>query len=647
MGDSIPLTEPLAPQDVAALRPHSRNEHSLLLDFAYDEYCRAMDRGDSIDQQAFAARYPEIEHSLLELLEVHSFVVGNSLLTAVEPEIRWPSARQVFLGFELLEEIGKGAFSRVFLAKEVGLGNRQVVVKVSQKGTTEATMLGRLDHPNIIPIHSITPDHANDLSALCMPYLGRATAAEWIQTRFKASSISRLKSGRHLQSVIEIGKGVCQGLQFAHARQILHCDIKPSNILITHDGEPVILDFNLSTNPTEDIHLLGGTLMYMAPEQILRAQGDRTATITEGTDVFCLGATLYQMATGQLPFPLASSASPRLKDVMESALAAREDFQLRNHSLPEPLRSTFRDALAFDPSDRIASVNDFYERLSTCQDQLLRPRRRANWALAAVGTLTLGLLAFYQWNADRKTSELLARTLPTSNEQSSSDKAGSSDQVDVLQLAQDAEREGRYEEAISLYSDILDGKSEIPNLEEVRGSLMHSHAFCQLMAGQYRDANITFSRLERSDYTDEALELNKVACAVFFVAISPEGRQDYWRIKSTVMAVKNLAESRGKSAEHHHVLAIMHALLSNLNREGNRELSLNRAIQDIDIAHKELWLSEGKTLALGHLLPAAKDYGSLRKIITNHPNCVPDLTLEFPVQSPLAHATTMAKGMLP
>src|SRR5690606_8404155 len=134
----------------------------------------------------------------------------------------WPSTGEVFLGFELLEEIGKGAFSRVFLAREVGLGGRQVVVKFSQKGADEATMLGLLDHPNIVPVHSITTDEAIPLSALCMPYLGRTTASEWIQTRFKSSSVSRLKSPRHLQAVIEIGKGVCQGLKFAHRHQILH-----------------------------------------------------------------------------------------------------------------------------------------------------------------------------------------------------------------------------------------------------------------------------------------------------------------------------------------------------------------------------------------------------------------------------------------
>ncbi len=376
---SPPPTEPLLSPDLLPLDSELANDHSALLDLAYEEYCRAMDRGESLDQQAFAAQFPQIEQSLLELLEVHSFVVGNSLLTDVEPDIHWPTPGEEFLGFELLEGIGQGAFSRVFLAREVDLGNRQVVVKVSQKGATEATMLGLLDHPNIIPIHSISTDAAINLSALCMPYLGRATAAEWIQTRFKASRATRVKSGHHLQSVIEIGKGVCQGLQFAHARQILHCDIKPSNILITHDGEPLLLDFNLSANQTQETHLIGGTLMYMAPEQLLRASGDRTATITARTDVFCLGATLYQMATGQLPFPLSSSSNPRMKPVIEAALDVRRAFQKRNHPLPEPLLSTLRDALAFDPKDRIPSATELYERLAASHNNQLRPRLRAKW----------------------------------------------------------------------------------------------------------------------------------------------------------------------------------------------------------------------------------------------------------------------------
>ena len=371
---SVPATEPFYARDILARHPELQNDHSALVDLAYEEYCQTRDRGDAIDPKHFAARFPEIEDSLIKVLEVHSFVMGHSLLAECEPETHWPGPGDVFLGFRLQEEIGKGAFSRVFLAREVELGNRQVVVKVSQRGAAEATMLGLLDHPNIVPVYSITNDEMVRLSALCMPFLGRTTAADWIHTRFKKPNSRRLGSLPHLQSVIEIGLGVCQGLRFAHEHDVLHCDVKPSNILITHDGEPLLLDFNLSRDPGNDSHLVGGTLMYMAPEQLRLAAGDQSASITQKTDVFCLGATLYQMMTGQPPFSLGGESPPRLNQALEAALEERRAFFQREHPIPEPLRSTLLRAFAFDPQDRIPSAKAFSEQLAACRRELAKPR---------------------------------------------------------------------------------------------------------------------------------------------------------------------------------------------------------------------------------------------------------------------------------
>lgn len=643
--EELPPTEPLLPPKLLALASEVRSDHSALLDVAYDEYCRAMDRGESIDPAQFAAQFPEVEQSLLELLEVHSFVVGNSLLTAVEPDIHWPTPGEVFLGFELLEEIGQGAFSRVFLAREVGLGNRRVVVKVSQKGTTEAHMLGVLDHPNIIPVHSITADHAIQLSALCMPYLGRTTAAEWIQTRFKASSARRAKSQKHMQSVIEIGMGVCQGLKFAHARQILHCDIKPSNILITHDGEPVLLDFNLSTNPSQDLHHLGGTLMYMAPEQILRASGDRTATITESTDVFCLGATLYQMAMGQLPFPIDTSSHPRLKDVMHVALEARRAFRERMHPLPGPLLSLLRDALAFDPDDRIASASEFFERLVTCQNQLTRPHFRSIGTVAAALVFSLGLFSLYLANRNSPPPEPFEKTDQT-------DSAGAiiadadPTPVEPLQRAKNAETDGIYAEAIPIYRQVLAEWEEDPAItDHERAALKHSLAFCLMMDGRYGEAHSLFARLKVIGFTHEGFELNKTACLVL-IALSPEGRQDQDRLWETVIALKNLKYPLEDSAEQQHALAVTLALVSNV-AQGSRRAGAPKESRFWINSALNNGLPPSKALAIGHIISAAKQEEPLRGIIEKNPTLAPDLTLSLRVCSPVSGKWTTAKAIVP
>src|SRR6185369_8619704 len=85
----------------------------------------------------------------------------------------WPEPGEQFLGFELLEDLGSGSFARVYLARQPELGDRLVALKVAQHGAREAQTLGRLRHPNIVPVHSIDTDPTTGLTAVCMAYLGR------------------------------------------------------------------------------------------------------------------------------------------------------------------------------------------------------------------------------------------------------------------------------------------------------------------------------------------------------------------------------------------------------------------------------------------------------------------------------------------
>src|SRR5438093_5080749 len=90
----------------------------------------------------------------------------------------WPLPGEEFLGFRPTEELGRGAFSRVFLAEELALGNRSVVVKVSRLSGLEPRALGRLRHPHIVPVHSVGVDERTGLTLICMPFLGRATLCD-------------------------------------------------------------------------------------------------------------------------------------------------------------------------------------------------------------------------------------------------------------------------------------------------------------------------------------------------------------------------------------------------------------------------------------------------------------------------------------
>src|SRR5262249_29697959 len=117
-----------------------------------------------------------------------------------------------------------------------------------------------------------------------------------------------LHDGSYFEAVLWLGACVADGLAHAHERGVLHRDLKPANVLLTDDGRPLLLDFNLA----EDVKLrrgasaasLGGPLPYMAPEQ-LEAFAGAPRQLDGRTDIFALGAVLFELLTGQPPCPVA------------------------------------------------------------------------------------------------------------------------------------------------------------------------------------------------------------------------------------------------------------------------------------------------------------------------------------------------------
>src|SRR5437588_2495336 len=183
----------------------SPNPRSVLIDQAYDEYCEGYEAGQDQDVDAFCARFPRFKTSLRKLIVAHDLLeaheeymedgkstprLAEDLCLGLQDDDKtpWPAPGQTFLGFELLEEIGRGAFARVFLATEPALGNREVAVKISRGGSAEAKTLGRLNHPNIVPVHSVREDRSTGLTLVCMPYLGCATLGDVFDYVFEKGS---------------------------------------------------------------------------------------------------------------------------------------------------------------------------------------------------------------------------------------------------------------------------------------------------------------------------------------------------------------------------------------------------------------------------------------------------------------------------
>ena len=303
-------------------------EKSRLIDEAFTEYKHLCAAGVEVDPDAFCARFPDCQTSLRRQLEVHRELEANpGVWDGLD---RWPALGESHFGFELEQELGRGAFARVYLAREAAIGNRQVVLKVSLHADDEVDLLGNLKHPNIVQVHSARTDKESGFTVVCMPFLGGATLLPVVESiagrkslpdradvflagakddRIAAESIAAparaLRHGTYLDGVLYLGERLASALAFVHERGILHRDLKPSNIVLCPNGEPVLIDFNLAYDRSMAEHRLGGTLPYMPPEllsALSRHRKDEPVLADNRTDLYALGVILYELLAGAHPF---------------------------------------------------------------------------------------------------------------------------------------------------------------------------------------------------------------------------------------------------------------------------------------------------------------------------------------------------------
>ncbi len=202
--------------------------------------------------------------------------------------------------YELLEEVGRGGQGVVFRARQKSL-NRTVALKVISLGQwaseahlkrfrREAEAAASLDHPGIVPIHEV--GERDGQCYFSMQFIEGGQLDEVVR-----------REPMPIRGAVELIAKVARTVHYAHEHGILHRDIKPGNILLDKNGEPHLTDFGLArlldaqSSVTRTIDVLG-TPSYMAPEQ---AAGE-TTKLSKATDVYGLGAVLYQLLTGQPPF---------------------------------------------------------------------------------------------------------------------------------------------------------------------------------------------------------------------------------------------------------------------------------------------------------------------------------------------------------
>lgn len=246
--------------------------------------------------------------------------------------------------YEIQELIGEGATAAVYRGVDARLG-RTVAIKVllpyvdnttRQRFQREAQSAAKLNHPNIMAIYDVGGDEKQ-------PYL----IIEYIEGRPLFSFIPSPP-----EYVAEVGRQICEALDYAHKQGLIHRDIKPANIHITPNGQVKIMDFGLAiTGETKRLTATGriiGTPAYLSPEQ---AQG---LALNHRTDIYSLGVVLYEMVTGVLPFDADDIGVLLLQQVKKQPKPPRDLLP----DIPEALERVILKSLAKQPDARFETAGE-------------------------------------------------------------------------------------------------------------------------------------------------------------------------------------------------------------------------------------------------------------------------------------------------
>jgi serine/threonine protein kinase len=343
------------------------------------EYIDRINRGEILSPKQILADHPrignEVLHHLKEFIELGA-------------EFDSPAPLGTLGDYTLRRQIGRGGMGVVYDAWENSM-NRSVALKVlpaaiaaDRKAYTrfmrEAQAAGQLAHPNLVPVHAA--GFKEDTPYYAMELIDGETLAQVLPKIRDADPGSETPFGPkdHVDYFTKLARAfadVAEGLQHAHAKGVTHRDIKPSNLILDHEGRLRVLDFGLARlEGQESLTASGdfvGTPLYMSPEQARR----RKIPLDHRTDIYSLGATLYEMLAGRPPFK-GKDHQDTLSQIIE-----RDPVEPGrvNQRVPRDLETVALKCLRKEPGDRYATAEALAEdlrRFASGEPVVARPQGR-------------------------------------------------------------------------------------------------------------------------------------------------------------------------------------------------------------------------------------------------------------------------------
>lgn len=264
--------------------------------------------------------------------------------------------------YQLLERIGSGGMSIVYKAQDRALG-RLVAIKMLHESLTgdpdfllrfqqEAYAAANLTHPNIVTVHDIGQDGQRHF--IVMEYVDGQTLKQLIR---QYNEEERLMP---LDRVLDLSVQICSGIGYAHRANLVHCDVKPQNVMITRDDRVKVADFGIARAVSEASQQyqdsqIWGTPQYFSPEQ---AAGKAA---TPASDVYSIGIMMFEMLTGALPFQAQSQTALALKHLQEKPPLVGD----LNPAIPERLELIVDKVLSKEPSGRYRTAGQLGQVLTT------------------------------------------------------------------------------------------------------------------------------------------------------------------------------------------------------------------------------------------------------------------------------------------